>query len=521
MKRWMRILKSITCVLACMMLFGSVAFASELPAEGEELHYVDVSENVIKLGGLFETAEEGYVPAPPKMMSALPDPLDTTYGLRCSIRDAILNQEESILIAAYALNLDKLRDIYAQVLNENPELVNATGSFSWGGSSSSLVTTLYPKYSQVYTRENVDELKAKALAIVEGMSSTFTDEQKILYLHDYLVTHCQYDTDTLALYNQYTPQEIVNLELGKFNAYNALIEGTAVCQGYSEAMVLLGNYANLDIRLVTSDANNHAWNMINLDDVWYFFDSTWDDPTSDNGYLYPVHCRHINLLRSRDGLVGTGHVGTDWTNDKLGNVYGYATDSEKYDSYYWMNTTSAIPILGDTCAYAKEGVFGKVYLRKTDNSEQEITASALKYWKVWNGGGDYYPTTNFACFAAYGDSFYFSTPTEIFRLGTDGTLEKVHELSASAVGYIYGIQAGATGIDYWVGVEYKECEYVKGTKEIELTDPELKITNVSLVLQDNLAINFIAPKEPFDTGGYGTPYAVFNVNGNEKTVQGK
>ena len=55
----------------------------------------------------------------------------------------------------------------------------------------------------------------------------------------------------------------------------------------------------------------------------------------------------------------------------------------------------------------------------------------------------------------------------------------------------------------------------------ELTDPELKITNVSLVLQDNLAINFVAPKEPFDTGGYGTPYAVFNVNGNEKTVQGK
>ncbi|MBR3468381.1 MAG: InlB B-repeat-containing protein, partial [Lachnospiraceae bacterium] len=55
----------------------------------------------------------------------------------------------------------------------------------------------------------------------------------------------------------------------------------------------------------------------------------------------------------------------------------------------------------------------------------------------------------------------------------------------------------------------------------QLYDGDLKITNVSLVLQDNLAINFIAPKEPFDTGGYGTPYAVFNVNGNEKTVQGK
>ncbi len=55
----------------------------------------------------------------------------------------------------------------------------------------------------------------------------------------------------------------------------------------------------------------------------------------------------------------------------------------------------------------------------------------------------------------------------------------------------------------------------------ELTDPELMITNVSLVLQDNLAINFIADKTPFNKNGYGTPYAVFNVNGNEKTVQGK
>ena len=50
-------------------------------------------------------------------------------------------------------------------------------------------------------------------------------------------------------------------------------------------------------------------------------------------------------------------------------------------------------------------------------------------------------------------------------------------------------------------------------------DGTLVITNVNIVLQNNLAIQFFADKTPFAKDGYEAPFAVFNVNGKEKTVQ--
>ena len=521
MKSWTRILRCIACVLACMMLFGTIAFADGPETEGEELQYVDVSSNVIKLGGLYKTAEPRYVSGRQRMLS----PQDEmAFAIKNIIETALRNQETSISVTIYNLNAETLNNYYTQVLNENPELIYATG-YSYGPSES-LITTVYPKYSKVYTKEKADELVAKAQEIVGGMSASFTDEQKILYLHDYLVTHCQYDLATLDLYDEYTPKQIVQLELGKFNAYNALVEGSAVCQGYSEAMVLLGKYAGLDIKIVTSEAENHAWNMINLDNVYYFFDCTWDDPTGD---LYPMYCGHSNLLRSRDGMVETGHdAGTDWTCGDLGNVYDYCTTSKKYESYFWSTATSAIPMIGDTYAYAKafkegendfnEYEFKKVYLRKTDGTEQEVELPEKAYWYVWNGNGSIWKT-NFASFTSYGNDFYFSTYNKIYKLTTTGDLEKVHELSSSDVGYIYGIMASNTGIDYWVGIKNSQCEFVKGEKAIELTDSSLAITDVNVVLQNNLALQFFASKSLYAQKGYNAPFIVFNVNGKEKTVQ--
>ncbi len=514
MKSWTRILRCIACVLACMMLFGTIAFADGPETVGEELQYMDVSSEVIKLGGLYKTAEPRYVSGRQRMLSPQDE---TAFAIKNIIETALRNQETSISVTIYNLSAETLYNYYTQVLNENPDLIYAIGGYSYGPSES-LITTVYPQYSNVYTKENADELVSKAQEIIGGMSASFTDEQKILYLHDYLVTHCQYDLATLDLYDEYTPKQIVELELGKFNAYNALVEGSAVCQGYSEAMVLLGKYAGLDIKIVTSEAENHAWNMISLDNVYYFFDCTWDDPT---GNLYPTYCGHSNLLRSRDGMVETGHdAGTDWTCGGLGNVYDYCTTSTKYDSYFWSNATSAIPMIGDTCAYAKKGEykFGKVYLRKTDGTEQVVTLPEVSYWYEWGSTNSFWPT-NFASFTSYGNDFYFSTSGKIYKLTTTGDLERVHELGSSDVGYIYGIMASNTGIDYWVSIKDRNCEFVKGEKAIELTDSSLAITDVNVVLQNNLALQFFASKSLYAQKGYNAPFIVFNVNGKEKTVQ--
>ena len=78
----------------------------------------------------------------------------------------------------------------------------------------------------------------------------------------------------------------------KFNAYNALVEGCCVCQGYSLAYKYLIDKLNKDFNceIITSKVNNHAWNMVTLDGKKYYVDVTWDDPTNS----YEFFCRHKN-----------------------------------------------------------------------------------------------------------------------------------------------------------------------------------------------------------------------------------
>ncbi len=67
------------------------------------------------------------------------------------------------------------------------------------------------------------------------------------------------------------------------DAYGALVNGYAVCQGYAESFKLICDYYKIPCVYIsgTADGGGHAWNAIQMDDgKWYFIDSTWDDQTS-------------------------------------------------------------------------------------------------------------------------------------------------------------------------------------------------------------------------------------------------
>ncbi len=67
------------------------------------------------------------------------------------------------------------------------------------------------------------------------------------------------------------------------DAYGALIEGRAVCQGYSDAVKLICDYYNIPCVCISGRSGNsgHMWNAIQMDDgIWYLMDLTWDDQPS-------------------------------------------------------------------------------------------------------------------------------------------------------------------------------------------------------------------------------------------------
>ncbi|MBR1759400.1 MAG: hypothetical protein IJ744_11870 [Lachnospiraceae bacterium] len=65
---------------------------------------------------------------------------------------------------------------------------------------------------------------------------------------------------------------------------NVLLEGNAVCAGYAKTFLYLCQLSGIECGYVTghSKGESHAWNVVKLDDVWYWVDVTWGDPVSNN-----------------------------------------------------------------------------------------------------------------------------------------------------------------------------------------------------------------------------------------------
>jgi transglutaminase/protease-like cytokinesis protein 3 len=62
------------------------------------------------------------------------------------------------------------------------------------------------------------------------------------------------------------------------SVYSALVNGETVCAGYARAMQYLMQRLGIPCYYCTGYAGqNHAWNIVRLDDGYYNVDVTWDD----------------------------------------------------------------------------------------------------------------------------------------------------------------------------------------------------------------------------------------------------
>lgn len=79
------------------------------------------------------------------------------------------------------------------------------------------------------------------------------------------------------------------------SAYSAFVEKVTVCAGYSQAMQMLMNRAGIDCGVVTSQA--HEWNIVKINNTWYYVDCTWDDGDGKSGY--EVIYKYFNRSKSQ------------------------------------------------------------------------------------------------------------------------------------------------------------------------------------------------------------------------------
>ena len=155
--------------------------------------------------------------------------------------------------------------------------------------------------------------------------------------------------------------------LKQFSAYGALIEGTAVCQGYAVLLYRLLLESGVDVRVIPGTGNGalHAWNIVELNGVYYNVDSTWDAGKDLYGYF---------LCSENDFL---GHVRLDdYRTDAFMKSYPMSPKTYESEETTTPETTTPETTTQETTAEEtepEETTAEETKSEETESSTQETT----------------------------------------------------------------------------------------------------------------------------------------------------
>ena len=345
--------------------------------------------------------------------------------------------QDTIDVTGYGLTRTNVGDVIHGILNMNPQLFYVSGGFRYYLDNQSNVTKLIITYN--YTKAQITSMKAEIDAEVAKMEAAIdttglSDVEIALAYHDYLVTDVTYD------YENYLSN---SLSSDDYNIYGTLVKKKAVCQGYALTFMYLMKRQNIVCGYVSSEAANHAWNAVYLNNQWYHMDATWDDPTWDN--LGRV--KHTYFMISDATLLSLDSDRTDYvTSVPYGYTYTKATDS-RYESGFWSGVqTYMYPYNGNWYyldgAYVAADRSAKYQISKYNYASQTTTCLYGPAYAKWTTADNGVWTAYFGRMAARNGVIYFSTPTTIEQYSiSTGTTKTIFTLpSGTAKGtYIYGL----------------------------------------------------------------------------------
>lgn len=210
--------------------------------------------------------------------------------LQTEIYNRIVYDIEDYALSFTFENIEQedFKNAYYAVLEDHPE-------FFWIGKN----FRYHMKTVGDYTVVNVDpDLMSEDVNVIKVYKEKFervanniiteakkkeNTYEKVLYVHDYIVDHTDYDSETLDLIKNDENEGLLNAS----TAYGCLVEGKAICSGYSAAFQYLMEMLDIDCYRVSgtrvSESGPHQWNFLLLDGEYYYIDCTWDDPITSDG----------------------------------------------------------------------------------------------------------------------------------------------------------------------------------------------------------------------------------------------
>ncbi len=340
---------------------------------------------------------------------------------------AMINWEAEVDLSGDNLTGEAWKRIFLNVVENNPDLfyVLVITPFTDGAG---IIQKCTFTYSTEYDQNSVKEYKAAIDNVFnEVIEANMTDEQKALALHDYLVQHMVYDQNANN-----------NLGIEKRNAYEALVNGIGVCQGYTLAYAALLNKAGIKVEYCRSKSMNHIWNYVKLDGNWYHADLTYDDiaassQTGETGYV-----KHIYFLLSDDAMRNA-QLEHSWDANDI------TCSDTKYDNYWHKTaplTESAIYTVNGSSYYLKSKTVSNnpniclgAALMKRDSSGTETEVASFEIenlgsgWPMWKESVSRLSCSKGVLYFNVGNSIYSlhpsvtNTPEKIYQY--DGTSKQI------------------------------------------------------------------------------------------------
>ena len=335
-------------------------------------------------------------------------------------------------IQKYNIPLDNIQELIDSlpkaIQYEHPELfyVDLQGkNFSYKSEDGQTISSIIVK--EPFTMEKDEISKAQKLIddecdkISASVPKDATDVEKVLFVHDYITSHYEYDTT----YQNRT-------------LYTAVRDKKCVCQGYSYLfMYVMNKYFDIECTTVPSDTCQHMWNKVKIDDKWYNIDLTSDDPLPNLSSL----ANHTYFLLSDEELKT---VSAASATDQ--GVYNEALDIHRT----WnVNTWYGEPVITAEDDTYKDSIIhnvsrsvsfldGKIYCFNDKNELSALDLSTNTFTPVYKDTSKYYwcvygdnksaYSSHFNVTVAYSGKLYFNSPNKVFEFDAKtNTAKEIYE----------------------------------------------------------------------------------------------